>query len=238
MNFNTLKRALRTMVSVIGIVALISVNAFAAGSVGLGPGSGMKKLTLSGYEVPENAEVVIYLKSNNEETNATGSLSIYTKTDGLWYLKESGIKAHMGRKGMGKVKEGDQKTPLGMWTMDTPFGIKDKEEGFPDNYLKVTEDLYWVGDTSSSLYNKLVSTKKYDNFSKKQSEHLSEYKGYYDYGINMGYNSECKSPAGSALFLHCMVEDQFTGGCVAIPTEKMKEILKLYKEGKTVMIVV
>ena len=215
-------------------------------AVGIGPGYSVTKLTLGGYTVPESAEVAVFVKAGNEEKNATGVVSVYVKGNAGWYLKYDNIQANLGRGGTGKTKEGDEKTPLGMFTMNTPMGIKAKEEGFPENYLQVNKNHYWVGDSSSALYNKLVEvsvtmsggkTVTADQFSVKDSEHIIDYAGYYDYAIDTGYNSACTKGLGSALFLHCKVGNNFTGGCIAVPEADMKNIMKLYKEGKTVIII-
>ena len=43
----------------------------------------------------------------------------------------------------------------------------------------------------------------------------------------MGYNVECTVGRGSALFLHCFGPSKpFTGGCVAIPVDKMITVLQ------------
>ena len=153
-----------------------------------------------------------------------------------WKLTLSTPDGRLGRKGMGKEKEGDEKTPVGIFRMNTPFGIKAAEEGFPANYLKVDSSYYWNGDSASDRYNKLVNTGSYTAFDKKESEHLADYAGYYDYALDMGYNADGTAHKGSALFLHCSVEGQNTGGCVAVPAEFMKGVLRLYKEGSSYIV--
>lgn len=165
--------------------------------------------------------------------NNLGKAQAETAEPGPWRQVLRTADGRLGRKGLGKEREGDQKTPIGVFKMNTPFGIRAKEEGFPDNYLQVSPDLYWDGDSDSSRYNKLVNIRDYTDFNKKESEHLSDYVGYYDYAIDTGYNPEGIAGKGSALFLHCSVEGKNTGGCIAIPTEDMKAILRLYQEGRT-----
>ena len=92
--------------------------------------------------------------------------------------------------------------------------------------------MYWNGDSASPLYNRLVSTDTYDDFSRSKSEHLIDYGGYYNYCIDMGYNPEGTPHRGSALFLHCSMGIN-TGGCIAIPEDVMTEIMRTYREGKT-----
>ena len=138
----------------------------------------------------------------------------------------------IGRKGMGKTVEGDEKTPCGLFKMNTPFGISDPREGFPENYLKVDGSYYWNGDSASPMYNKLVSTSSYTDFDRGSSEHLSDYGGYYNYCIDTGYNFEGTPGLGSAIFLHCSMGIN-TGGCIAIPEADMITVMRNYVEGGT-----
>ena len=138
----------------------------------------------------------------------------------------------IGRKGMGKTVEGDEKTPCGLFKMNTPFGISDLKEGFPNNYLKVDDTHYWNGDSASPLYNRMVSTRDYTDFNRSRSEHLVDYRGYYNYCIDTGYNPEGTGGLGSAIFLHCSMGIN-TGGCIAIPETDMVTALRNYEEGAT-----
>ena len=196
-------------------------------------GTDIRKLDL-----PGDAEVVVVV----EGSGLDASVSAYERdaltaedgsvTYGDWRSVISTAEGKLGRKGLGKTVEGDEKTPVGIFRMNTPFGIKDPLEGFPENYIKVTSDMYWNGDSASPLYNRLVSTDTYDDFSRSKSEHLIDYGGYYNYCIDMGYNPEGTPHRGSALFLHCSMGIN-TGGCIAIPEDVMTEIMRTYREGKT-----
>lgn len=149
-----------------------------------------------------------------------------------WQLILSTPEGKLGRKGLGKQVEGDEKTPIGIFKMNTPFGISDALEGFPDNYLKVDSNYYWNGDSDSPLYNKLCNVTSYNDFNKAKSEHLINYGGYYNYCIDSGYNPEGTPHLGSAIFLHCSMGEN-TGGCIAVPESCMIDIMKNYIEGKT-----
>lgn len=189
-------------------------------------------LEIDKINIPEDSQVLITLAGSR--ASDTGELSVYTKgDDGAWKTVYAGIRAKYGMNGLYKEREGDSKTPVGVFKMNTPFGIADSVEGFPDNYIKVDSDMYWNGDSASDRYNKLVSAKEYAAFDRSASEHLINYSGYYDYCIDTGYNYEGTPYRGSAIFLHCVVNDEHTHGCIAIPKEHMTEIMKLYSEGDT-----
>lgn len=136
----------------------------------------------------------------------------------------------MGRNGMGKEKEGDEKTPVGLYTAGLVFGNK-SNPGTSLPYIDVTPTMYWVGDSSSPYYNKLADTAAVgDVFDKPSSEHLSAYGAVYNYCVDMGYNPEGTPYKGSALFLHC-TNGYGTAGCVAIPEEDMANVVRYLKAG-------
>lgn len=131
----------------------------------------------------------------------------------------------IGKNGLGKEREGDNKTPVGVFKFDTAFGIA-PDPGCQLPYLQIDENFYWSGDWNYN-YNKLVDIRNYPYLNTENSEHLIEYNPHYTYALNMGYNAECTPGKGSALFLHCFGPIKtWTGGCVAIPTEKMKFVLQ------------
>ena len=201
----------------------------AASNSGIIEASGLE---IDKINIPADSQVLITLAGSS--TLDTGELNVYTKgDDGAWKTVYAGIRAKYGMNGLYKEKEGDSKTPVGVFKLNTPFGIADSAEGFPDNYIKVDPDMYWNGDSASDRYNKLVNAKEYTAFDRSASEHLINYSGYYDYCIDTGYNYEGTPYRGSAIFLHCVVNDEHTHGCIAIPKEYVTEIMKLYSEGNT-----
>lgn len=228
-----IKKLIPAVFTAILLCAAVSEGAVREGSGAAAQGPERAAASLG---APEGAEVFLLVLTNGEEKNATGELSVYVKENGTFVEKLSGVPAKLGRGGVGKTKEGDQKTPLGTFFMDTPFGLKDAEAGFPAEYLKVDARYYWSGEKDAT-YNTLRNSTKDGKTYTGLSEHLSDYGGYYDYCINMGYNPSGTVGAGSALFLHCVVDGQNTGGCIAIPKEDMKTVLRLYKSGKTAITV-
>ena len=153
--------------------------------------------------------------------------------DGTWREILS-CPAYIGKKGWGKTREGDMKTPVGEYTFTKAFGIN-ADPGCPLGYTQVDDSHYWVGDSNSERYNQFVSTRDYDDFSKKDSEHIIDYDLAYKYCLNISYNEEGIPGEGSAIFLHCQTKNKFTGGCVAIPEDKMREVLRHVKPGCVVI---
>ena len=64
---------------------------------------------------------------------------------------------YIGKNGMTKAKrEGDLKTPIGIFKLGIAFGIHKKDEiniNSSINYIKINKNLYWVDDVNSKYYN-------------------------------------------------------------------------------------
>ena len=150
--------------------------------------------------------------------------ALHEKDSGGWYEVVT-CKAYIGKKGFGKTREGDMKTPQGMFAFTKAFGIND-DPGSVMYYTQVDDSHYWVGDSQSEYYNQFVSTKDFEDFNKKASEHIIDYKQAYKYCLNINYNEDGVPNRGSAIFLHCQTNNKFTAGCVAIPEKDMIKVLK------------
>ena len=62
---------------------------------------------------------------------------------------------------------------------------------------------------------------------KENSEHIIDYKEHYQYCLNINYNRLRIPGKGSALFMHCFGPNKpFTGGCIAVPKDKMRYVMK------------
>ena len=107
----------------------------------------------------------------------------------------------IGKNGLGKEKEGDHKTPVGVFKFNFALGIA-PDPGCQIPYVQVDENYYWSGDFNCR-YNELVDIRDYPNLDTANSEHLVDYNVHYVYCLNMGYNAENVAGKGSALFLHC-----------------------------------
>ena len=169
-------------------------------------------------------------------TNGTNArFSFHEKDgDGTWHEVIS-APAYIGKKGLGKTREGDAKTPVGVYTFTKAFGVK-KDPGCPMGYTQVDSSHYWVGDSNSEMYNQFVSTRDYDDFDKKESEHIIDYQPGYEYCLNISWNYDGTPKKGSAIFLHCYTKNKFTGGCVSLPEDKMREVVQRVRPGCVVVI--
>ena len=150
-------------------------------------------------------------------------LCLYERADDWQLVLET--EAIIGKNGLGKTKEGDGKTPVGVFLFVKAFGILENP-GTKMAYTQVDESHYWVDDGASNYYNAFVST---DEVVKdwESAEHIVEYGQSYHYVLATSYNDEKIAGRGSAVFLHCISEDaEATAGCIAVPEVYMKEIMR------------
>ena len=179
-------------------------------------------------DVAETASQVIVVAADG--SNATVSMHI-KEEDGIWteILSTDG---KIGRNGIDKTKEGDGKTPTGVYHFMFGFGNM-PDPGCGLSYTQVDDSYYWVDDSDSAYYNQFVTTNEVTK-DWNSAEHIVSVKNSYNYVLALDYNVDCVPGAGSAIFMHCTP----TGGagCIAVPEDKMVEIMRNVKEGCVVVI--
>ena len=138
----------------------------------------------------------------------------------------------IGLNGLGKTKEGDNKTPIGDFGITTAFGIKENP-GTVIPYNDVDENTYCCGD--ENFYNQMIDISEHPHDCS-DGEHIIEYSPEYNYGIFVDYNKDGTPGLGSAIFFHCAGANTYTGGCIAVSEENMVTILKALDENARIII--
>lgn len=182
----------------------------------------------------EYASVWDKLKAQYAKDNSVNQLLFVQCTGGskadVVYLKKNANgewvvdmerKADIGKAGLGKVKEGDKKTPEGVFGVRQAFGILDNP-GTAHKYYKVTKDTYCCGE-HCKYYNTIIEASKLNH--KCRGEHLISYKPQYDYGFETTYNNDNVYGKGSAVFVHVKGSKGFTMGCIGLDKDMMKHII-------------
>ena len=169
--------------------------------------------------------------------DSTASVSMHEKAaDGRW-MEILTTPGYIGQNGLFKTKEGDKKTPVGIYHFNRAFGIAD-DPGCAIPYHKVTDEDYWSCDQREKHhYNEMVSIREIPDLDTKDSEHLIEYSCEYQYCLSISWNEERQAGRGSAIFLHCQGSSRpYTGGCIAIPRDKMITAMQNVKKDCVVII--
>lgn len=174
----------------------------------------------SNFNISQSAKLFVAV-SGDSYTSTNDTVYVYFKENGKWKLKFMTRGVH-GRSGMSNNRTaGDGTTPIGVWRLNTPFGQAAARSGFPSDYIQVTKSDVWSSET-----NKLVrGNASLDG----EKVGTGSYATVYDYVLDSGFNFAGERGKGSALFLHCTATGKTsTAGCVAIQSDKMIEIMKLY----------
>jgi len=161
---------------------------------------------------------------------------IFVKNKHTLQVDEFKFKCCIGKKGVTKrKKEGDKKTPKGVFEIENLYFRKDRKEK-PLTSLKCVEikkSMGWCNDTSfQKKYNKLIKIEKKIKYEKLKRK---DYK--YDFLIPIKYN--IKRPIvglGSCIFIHLTKNYKPTAGCVALKEKDFLIMLRLIKKNSKIKI--
>ena len=142
-------------------------------------------------------------------------MTIFVKNKHTLQIDEFKFKCSIGKKGSAiSKKEGDKKTPKGIFEIEHLYFRKDRIEK-PPTLLKCVEikkNMGWCDDIRfPKKYNKLIKIEK-----KIKHEKLKRKDYKYDLLIPIKYNSKkTVTGHGSCIFLHLTKDYKPTAGCVA-----------------------
>ena len=137
------------------------------------------------------------------------------------------FKCSTGKRGLTKSKkEGDKKTPKGLYNLENLYYRKDKIDK-PITSLKciqINKAMGWCDDVSKkNKYNKLIKSSQ-----KIHHEKLFRKDNKYDILIPISYNrKKIKIGKGSAIFIHITNDYKKTDGCIALKKNDLLILLKL-----------
>ena len=168
----------------------------------------------------------------------TAFISMHQKgEDGTWkqILSTPGFIGKNGLCADADHREGCAQTPVGIYRFNRAFGIA-ADPGCAIPYVQVDDNTYWSGDPDRQ-YNQMVDIRDVPDLAMDDSEHIVDYEYQYQYCLNISFNEEGTAGRGSAIFLHCLGPVKpWTGGCVAVPENIMKLIMKNVREDCVVVI--
>ena len=134
-----------------------------------------------------------------------------------------------------KKKEGDKKTPKGIFQIENLYYRKDRIKK-PQTLLKCIEiknDMGWCDDINNTKkYNKLIKINK-----KIKHEKLKRNDHKYDLIIPIKYNfSKPKVNLGSCIFLHLTKNYSPTAGCIALDKKDFLIMLRIINKNTKIKI--
>jgi L,D-peptidoglycan transpeptidase YkuD (ErfK/YbiS/YcfS/YnhG family) len=126
-------------------------------------------------------------------------------------------------------REGDGRSPAGVFTLSAAFGQVPKEQllDIKMPYIYLMDGVECVDDPASRFYNQMVDTNKVDAVDWHSSEKMWHPGIWYRWGAVVDHNKTPVVPgAGSCIFLHNWSEPgETTAGCTAMAPEQMKGII-------------
>jgi L,D-peptidoglycan transpeptidase YkuD (ErfK/YbiS/YcfS/YnhG family) len=181
---------------------------------------------LSLYEKQIGKSQQIILVHKQDKQSSEYLVYLLQKHNNKWNLFSEPMNAVVGRNGVapsGKKREGDGKTPSGIFLIKRTFGYNASiNSKMP--YQQVSDDDLWVDDPNAPDYNQWVKTTETRAASFEKMKRADE---QYKYGIIIEHNTDPVIKGyGSAIFLHVWKEkNSSTAGCVAVSEKNMIKIL-------------
>jgi L,D-peptidoglycan transpeptidase YkuD (ErfK/YbiS/YcfS/YnhG family) len=163
-------------------------------------------------------------------------MTIFLKNKHTLQVDNFYFKCCVGKNGISKQKkEGDKKTPKGIFMIDSLYYRKDRLKK-PSTALKCIEikkNMGWCDDVNNpKKYNKLIKINKSIKFEKlRRTDHK------YDLLLPIKYNF--KNPViglGSCIFMHLTKNYQPTAGCIALQKKDFLIMLRLIKKNTKIKI--
>ncbi len=200
---------------------------------------------------------VIVVTASSSSTSY-GTLRAYERDGkGGWTQVVSATPARLGWSGLALAKDrrqGTGKTPAGTFAIVSAFGRK-ADPGTELRYTQVDRNDAWTYNPSyPSTYNIFQSVdRSWSNYGG-YVEHLWSYGTQYNYVSVLDYNlpdgpivtgangvrrtsSPANTRAGGGIFLH-VTNGKVTAGCIAIPENTMREVLRWLDPDRKPVIVV
>ncbi|MGA3160418.1 MAG: L,D-transpeptidase family protein [Terracidiphilus sp.] len=204
------------------------------------------------------ASTQILIVTTQDWNGADGRLQVYERprVGKRWKAAGDAIPVVVGKNGLGWgagvatdaarreaadpiKKEGDGKSPAGVFRLSTVFGYAAQEPAaWKMPYLNLSPSVECVDDASSKFYNRVLerATVAPDWSS---SEQMLRPDGEYRWGVVVEHNAEPVTPGvGSCIFLHIWLGPGVgTTGCTAMAQEQLEALLARLDPARTPLLV-
>lgn len=181
----------------------------------------------------------LVLVTSQKDTSTTATLRRYERQGKSWQPVGEPVPVNLGKKGIAwgrglhsakagnQKKEGDQKSPAGLFRFGTAFGYAPASEvSFKVPYAPISETQICVEDSKSRYYNQIVDEKEVTKDWKNRESMLRKDE-QYKWGIFVKHNMPAKAEAGSCIFFHLWRKPgSGTLGCTAMAEENMLALLE------------
>lgn len=157
------------------------------------------------------------------------TVTLWQKSGSCWQLAAgpwSGFIGHNGFAPPGQKKEGDGRTPTGIYGFGPVVYGNAPNPGVHETYQILDCGDWWDEDSSSPTYNTFQDEPCGYNppFNNGSSEYLYQNSAYPSFAV-IDYNTARTPGAGSAIFLHASL-GHGTAGCVSVPLSDLDWFLR------------
>jgi len=153
----------------------------------------------------------------------TGHLLRMESGGGAWSAAGPPARVVVGRGGVGPKREGDGRSPAGVYPIGEAFGYGPQPpEGLTIPYRPLSPGAVCVDDPASALYNRIVDPDTLSGSPEWASAEpmrrdLSHGDDLYRWGVEIRYNAQGEPGAGSCIFFHVWRGPESpTVGCTAM----------------------
>lgn len=161
---------------------------------------------------------------------------IIVNKNGTLIHNKKRYKCALGKNGIAKrKKEGDKKTPAGLFSLGKVYYRKDKIRNLKTNLKKIVikKKMAWCDDPNNKFYNKLTFTND------KSKEKLYRKDNLYNIIVVINYNIKpIIKNKGSAIFIH-LARKNYSGtmGCIGLKKKDLLDILKTVNKRTKIKII-
>jgi L,D-peptidoglycan transpeptidase YkuD (ErfK/YbiS/YcfS/YnhG family) len=182
------------------------------------------KPIIDSLKIKESSQALIV--TNNCSSSYSANVYALEKKDNKWEKVGDAIEGVIGKNGFadpGEKREGDGKSPSGIFRLKMAFGY-DESIRTKMPYRQASSEDLWIDDVNAVDYNHWV---KKEDTQAASYEKMKRDDNLYKYGIVVEYNTNPVIKGyGSAIFIHVWGgENTATGGCVAVAEDNLIRIL-------------
>ncbi|MGC9473669.1 L,D-transpeptidase family protein [Streptomyces sp. WG4] len=207
------------------VAALLSASLLVPGAAPAGE-SGPRPLPARMADTGGGTQLITAVAPGTGSTG--GRVTWWERGGGGRWVKAGSAPARFGAGGLtdGATREqGTNTTPTGLYDLPYAFGIEPAPRGTAHRYRPVRENSWWCQDNASRAYNRWTEPRPADCRAT-EAEHLITYTEQYAHALVVGFNYHRPVRGrGAGIFLHVDGRGA-TAGCVSVPAEAMRRILR------------
>lgn len=166
-----------------------------------------------------------------DRSSITGELHRLEDAGDGWRRVGPPVPVVVGRAGVGPKREGDGRSPRGVFPLGPAFGYAaTAPASLSLPYRPMLPGAVCVDDPRSEHYNRIVEPDGVDSVDWSSAEAMRRDRvhgdGLYEWGVEVQYNPEGRAGAGSCIFLHVWRGPESpTAGCTAMAEERLLELM-------------